>query len=90
MSFHIYVRSTPILRVSILQHVQPLVKDKSGRYWRIWKWKDKRSDDHHNTKALASNVADKIVMYWKKFAKFCNIENFCKKSMMFRKDWMRF
>ena len=48
--------------------------------------KDKRSDDHHNTKALASNVADKIVMYWKKFAKFCNIENFCKKSMMFRKD----
>ena len=32
--------------------------------------KDKRSDDHHNTKALASNVSDKTVLYWKMFANF--------------------
>ena len=55
-----------------------LVKDKSGRYWCVWKRKDKGSDDHHNTKALASNVADKTVMYWKLFAHFVTQKTFAK------------
>ena len=68
-----------------MQHVQTLhcpnialVKDKSVRYWRIWKRKDKGNDGHHNTKALASNVSDKTVMYWKMFANFVTYPTFAK------------